>query len=65
VSQAHEVTPYEARVWGLIATGMTDPEIAEALGIKVATAKTHAYRLYSKLGVRNRTEAAIAHLKGA
>ena len=36
---------------------MTNRGIAEKLVVSVNTVKTHACNIYSKLGVRNRTEA--------
>ena len=42
----------------LMAQGLTNQEIAEALTLSVNTIKTHARNIYGKLGVSNRTEAA-------
>ncbi|MEG0378936.1 MAG: LuxR C-terminal-related transcriptional regulator, partial [Eubacterium sp.] len=41
------------------ATGKTNAEISEYLGVSVATTKTHINRIYSKLEVRNRTQALL------
>ncbi len=46
-----------------LATGATNKEISEALCISVATVKTHIINIYSKLGVKNRVEAADIYLK--
>ncbi|BDD84813.1 hypothetical protein TPB0596_45760 [Tsukamurella pulmonis] len=43
-----------------IATGLNNDEIASALFISITTVKTHISRLLSKLGVRSRTQLAIA-----
>ena len=43
----------------LVAAGMSNREIAEHLVISAGTAKTHIHHLCGKLGVRNRTEAAM------
>ncbi len=47
----------ERAVLGLMASGGTNPEIAEALHLSKHTVKEHASAVYRKLGVRNRTEA--------
>ena len=50
----HPLTTRELEVAGLVAQGMTNGEIAEALTIAPATAKAHVASIQSKLGVRNR-----------
>ncbi len=49
----------ELAVLRLITVGMSNREIAEELVISPGTAKTHVHNLCGKLGVRNRTEAAM------
>jgi LuxR family maltose regulon positive regulatory protein len=49
----------ELEVLKLITSGMSNREIAETLVISTGTAKTHVHNLCGKLGVRNRTEAAM------
>ncbi|MFD1845983.1 response regulator transcription factor [Arthrobacter flavus] len=49
----------EIQILGLLATGMTNRQIAKDLFISEATVKTHLVHIYEKLGVDNRT-AAIA-----
>ncbi len=49
----------EQEVLKLIAAGLTNREIAEALGISPETVKKHTGSIYGKLGVRGRTEAAL------
>lgn len=49
----------ELEVLRLVAAGMSNREIAEELVISTGTAKTHVHNLCGKLGVRNRTEAAM------
>lgn len=44
----------ETEVLGWIAEGKSNPEIAEILGIKVGTVKTHLERIYDKLGLDHR-----------
>jgi DNA-binding NarL/FixJ family response regulator len=54
------LTPREKQVLELLARGYTNREIAKALVIAEVTAKVHVRRIIQKLGVRSRTEAAIA-----
>jgi LuxR family maltose regulon positive regulatory protein len=49
----------EIEVLRLVTSGMSNREIAERLVISTGTAKTHVHNLCGKLGVRNRTEAAM------
>jgi DNA-binding NarL/FixJ family response regulator len=53
------LTEREQEVLRLIASGMTNAEIAERLGVGPATAKTHVAGVLAKLGVRDRTQAVI------
>jgi DNA-binding CsgD family transcriptional regulator len=53
-----ELTERENEVLARIAMGHTDRQIAEELFISVHTVATYCRRIYSKLEVRNRTEAA-------
>ncbi len=47
----------ERSVLELMASGSTNPEIAEALHLSKHTVKEHTSSVFRKLGVRNRTEA--------
>jgi LuxR family transcriptional regulator, maltose regulon positive regulatory protein len=49
----------EVEVLRLVTAGMSNREIAGKLVISPGTAKTHIHNLCGKLGVRNRTEAAM------
>ena len=53
------LTPREREVLDALAVGGTNKEIALRLGISPGTVKTHVERLIGKLGVRDRTQAAI------
>jgi DNA-binding NarL/FixJ family response regulator len=59
------LSPREFEVLKLLATGKTNPEIAEALFISRRTARAHVSNLLVKLGVKHRGEAAaMAHAAG-
>lgn len=51
------VTPRELEILGLIASGLSNREIAERLCISENTVKTHSGRLFDKLGAKRRTQA--------
>ncbi len=53
-----ELTAREQEVLGLLTRGMSNAQIAQALFITEKTAGHHVSRILSKLGVRNRAEAA-------
>jgi DNA-binding NarL/FixJ family response regulator len=52
-----QLTPREAEVLRLIATGLSNVEIAEALVVSHATVKTHVNRVFYKTGSRDRAQA--------
>jgi DNA-binding NarL/FixJ family response regulator len=52
-----QLTPREAEVLELIATGLSNGEIAERLVLSRATVKTHVNRIFSKTGARDRAQA--------
>jgi DNA-binding NarL/FixJ family response regulator len=54
------LTERELEVLRLIASGHPNADIASALFLGEATVKTHINRIFSKLGVRDRTQAVIA-----
>lgn len=60
---ADELTAREREVWGLIAEGRTNVQIAAQLSLSENTVKFHVQHLFQKLGVKNRTEAALRHGK--
>jgi DNA-binding NarL/FixJ family response regulator len=53
------LTPREAEVLQLLATGQTNQQIAETLVISKGTVKVHVERIIRKLGVSDRTQAAV------
>jgi DNA-binding NarL/FixJ family response regulator len=50
------LTPREADVLELLQAGRSNSEIAHSLHVSVETVRTHARRVYRKLGVRTRRE---------
>lgn len=59
------LTPREREVLDQLAVGGTNKEIAQALGLSPGTVKVHMERLMSKLGVRDRTQAAVLAVEAA
>ena len=55
-----ELSDRESEVLALIARGLTNAEIADELYLSVETVKTYVKRLYAKLDVHNRAQAAVA-----
>lgn len=58
-SPSEELSSREQEVLALIALGLSNAEIGRELYLSVDTIKTYVRRLYSKLGVKNRTQAAL------
>jgi DNA-binding NarL/FixJ family response regulator len=53
------LTPREIAVLKLVAKGLSNREIGAALSTSAGTVKTHLERIYAKLGVGDRTAAAL------
>ncbi len=58
------LTPREREVLRLLAEGLTDHEIAQALTLSPRTIESHVSSILHKLGVRNRAEAARRYRAG-
>ncbi len=57
------LTPREREVLELVADGCQNKEIAARLALSENTVKLHLRNIISKLGVHNRTEAAMIHVQ--
>ncbi len=57
------LSPRESEILKLIAKGLSNPQVAQALGVSRATVRTHLEHIYAKLDVSNRTEAVTEGIK--
>ena len=57
------LTPREAEIVELLALGLSNKAISDQLGIAFGTVRAHCVNIYEKLGVENRTQAALAYAK--
>jgi ATP/maltotriose-dependent transcriptional regulator MalT len=57
------LTPRELEVLETIAGGLSNAEAAQRLHVSVHAIKFHLAAIYSRLGVANRTEAAVTYLR--
>ncbi len=62
-NRENKLTPRQNEVLLELGKGRSNQEIADVLGISVATVKLHVNAILQALGVRNRTEAAIIALQ--
>ena len=53
------LTPREQQVFALLPRGYTNAELAAQLGIATGTVKVHVERILNKLGLKDRTQAAV------
>jgi DNA-binding CsgD family transcriptional regulator len=56
-AEAEGLTPRERELLRFLGEGLGNREIAQALGLSDHTVKFHLHSIYTKLGVRSRTEA--------
>jgi DNA-binding NarL/FixJ family response regulator len=56
-AKVSQLTPRERQVLALISSGLDNKSIAAALGIRVATARSHVQRILEKLGVHSKLQA--------
>jgi DNA-binding NarL/FixJ family response regulator len=57
------LSPRELEVLQLISGGLTNGEVAARLHVSVHAVKFHLAAIYRRLGVSNRTEAAVTYLR--
>jgi DNA-binding NarL/FixJ family response regulator len=56
---SHELTDREEEVLRLVGLGMANKQIARRLGIREGTVKAHLTSVFQRIGVRDRTSAAL------
>jgi DNA-binding NarL/FixJ family response regulator len=61
-SQLENLTQREQEILTLLARGYQYREIAESVGVKLETVRSHIKHIYDKLHVRSRTEATLKYL---
>jgi DNA-binding NarL/FixJ family response regulator len=57
--QTSDLTPREAEVLGLVRQGLANKQIARRLGISERTVKAHLTSVFQRIGVADRTQAAL------
>jgi DNA-binding CsgD family transcriptional regulator len=64
VVETMAVSPRQREIMLLLATGLSDKEIAARLQVSPHTVRTHLQRLYAQHGLRNRADAAATWTRG-
>jgi DNA-binding NarL/FixJ family response regulator len=59
VAKVRALTPREREVLALIVQGLTNKQIAQVVSLSPATVRTHVEHIIRKLGVSDRTQAAV------
>jgi DNA-binding NarL/FixJ family response regulator len=62
-ANARDLSAREIDVLRMLVTGASNKEIARELNIQEVTVKLHATRIFNKLGVKNRSQAAVMALE--
>ena len=57
------LTARELETLSLLALGLTNQQVSESLYLSVGTVKTLVHRIISKLGVSDRTQAAVLAIR--
>jgi DNA-binding NarL/FixJ family response regulator len=57
------LTPRQHQIMKLVTRGLTNRQIAIELGIKENTVKNWLVKIYDKMGVVNRVQAAVIYIK--
>ncbi len=64
-STPHSLTPREREILALVAFGLQNKEIAERLGLSIATVRNHVHNILERLAVHSKLEAvALAYRNG-
>jgi NarL family two-component system response regulator LiaR len=58
-----DLTRQESNILALVAQGKRNTEIAQELYLSIRTVESHIYRIFQKLKISSRTEAAIYALE--
>jgi DNA-binding NarL/FixJ family response regulator len=61
-AETNQLSPRELEILGLVAKGLSNKEVSNALNISAGTVRIHLGHIYEKLHVRCRTEAAAKYL---
>jgi DNA-binding CsgD family transcriptional regulator len=63
LNQLAQLTARERETLDQLSTGHACKGIAERLGMRLSTVRTHLHRIYRKLGMHSRTEAVARYLR--